>query len=236
MTIAMDRDGRGGAAGVGKGPLQVAPLARKTLQDEVFREICELILDGGIAPGQQVTIQSLADAFGVSAMPVREALKRLTAAEALTVLSGRTIGIPALSAERLDDLYRVRIEIEPPAGRWAAGRADAATLATLATQLEALHEANRQGDVKAYLRANRAYHFTIYRSSGSTVLLPIIESLWLQISPYFNLLHESGNYRTANERHAEMLEGLRKGDGPAVETALKGDIADAYRVLSGLIG
>ncbi|SMF12402.1 transcriptional regulator, GntR family [Tistlia consotensis] len=226
MTIATE----------GKGALQVAPLARKTLQDEVYREICELILDGGIAPGQQVTIQSLADAFGVSAMPVREALKRLTAAEALTVVSGRTIGIPKLSAERLDDLYRVRIEIEPLAGRWAAGRIDAATLAELRAQLAALEQANRTGDVKAYLRANRAYHFTIYRSAGSTVLLPIIESLWLQISPYFHLLQESGNYRTANQHHAAMLAGLEAGDGPAVEAAIRGDIADAYRVLAGLFG
>ncbi len=58
------------------------------------------------------TVQSLADAFGVSPMPVREALRRLTAANALTVVSGRSIGIPALSRERLTDLRNVRFEIE----------------------------------------------------------------------------------------------------------------------------
>ena len=74
---------------------------RGTLQDHVYRQLCELILNGEIAPGQLITIQALADAFGVSAMPVREALQRLTAARVLTVISSRSIGVPPLTSERL---------------------------------------------------------------------------------------------------------------------------------------
>src|SRR5689334_24973284 len=92
--------------------LKVVPLNRETLQDRIYRRVCDLILDGEIAPGQLVTIQGLADAFGVSAMPVREALQRLTTAKALTVISGRSIGIPKLSLDLLTDLRRVRLEVE----------------------------------------------------------------------------------------------------------------------------
>src|SRR5260370_35755266 len=99
--------------------LPLKPLPRATLPDEIYRRIRELILDGGIAPGELVTIQGLADAFGVSAMPVREALRQLTTERALTVVSGRSVGIPDLSAERLRDLYRVRMEIETMAAVWA---------------------------------------------------------------------------------------------------------------------
>src|ERR1700734_2582639 len=88
--------------------LPVVRLPRNTLQDHVYRQLCELILNGEIAPGQLVTIQGLADAFGVSAMPVREALQRLTAARVLTVISGRSIGILPLTGERLFDLRRGR--------------------------------------------------------------------------------------------------------------------------------
>src|ERR1700730_4011285 len=84
-----------------KPELRVMPLVRDTLHERAYRRICDLILDGGIAPGQVVTIQNLAEAFGVSTMPVREALKRLTAAGALSLLTGRSIGIPRLSLERL---------------------------------------------------------------------------------------------------------------------------------------
>src|SRR4051812_11493716 len=92
--------------------LPVMPVKRGTLQDEIYRRVCDLILDGEIAPGQLMTIQGLADAFGVSAMPVREALQRLTTAKALTVISGRSIGIPKLSLDLLTDLRRVRVWVE----------------------------------------------------------------------------------------------------------------------------
>ena len=95
-----------------RAPLPVVRVPRNTLQDHVYRQLCELILNGEIAPGQLVTIQGLADAFGVSAMPVREALQRLTAARVLTVISSRSIGVPPLSEERLLDLRRVRLEVE----------------------------------------------------------------------------------------------------------------------------
>ncbi len=60
----------------------------------------------------------LAEAFGVSPMPVREALTKLTGAGVLTVVSGRTIGIPKLTSARLEDLRRVRLEVETTAVRW----------------------------------------------------------------------------------------------------------------------
>ena len=92
--------------------LPLRPVPRETVQDHVYRQLKELILNGGIEPGRTVTIQSLADAFGVSAMPVREALHRLVAEKALTVVAGRSVGIPPLNIDRLEDLTRARIEIE----------------------------------------------------------------------------------------------------------------------------
>src|SRR5580698_2494155 len=97
----------------------VARVPKSTLQEHVYRQCCEMILSGEIAPGQLVTIQALSDAFGVSAMPVREALQRLTASRVLTVISSRSIGIPPLTGERLFDLRRVRLELESLAAIWA---------------------------------------------------------------------------------------------------------------------
>ncbi|PSJ64305.1 GntR family transcriptional regulator [Kumtagia ephedrae] len=213
----------------------VVPLTRDTLQDRVFENITELILDGSLVPGEMVTVQSLASAFGVSPMPVREALRRLMAANALTVVSGRSIGIPKLSRERLTDLRNVRFEIEAIAAAWAAERRTEADIEVCAKQFEKLDAANAEGNVKAYLRANYAFHFAIYRAAGSDNLLKIIENLWLQISPFFNMLHGSGNYSTANTHHKEMLEALRGRDADAIRRAVRADIDAAYHVLEGLL-
>ncbi|RVA53274.1 GntR family transcriptional regulator, partial [Mesorhizobium sp. M7A.F.Ca.US.001.01.1.1] len=127
--------------------VEIIPLSKETLQDRVYNQVTELILDGSIVPGEMVTVQSLADAFGVSPMPVREALRRLTAANALTVVSGRSIGIPALSRERLTDLRNVRFEIEAIAAGWASQNRSEADLAIFARDLDSLERANGADDV-----------------------------------------------------------------------------------------
>lgn len=219
----------------GAGGIRRVRVPRETMQDRVHRLLSDMILDGEIAPGQLVTIQGLAEAFGVSAMPVREAMKRLTAANALTVVSGRTIGIPPLSRERLDDLRRVRTEVECCAVAWAAGRIGKAEIAALERELANLEAANAAGDTRGFLRANRAFHFVLYRAAGSPVMLGVIETLWLQISPYFHLLHGSGNWADANREHGEMLAASRAGDAERLKAAVRADITGAYEELARLL-
>lgn len=211
--------------------LKVVPLDRETLQERVYRQLCNLILDGEIIPGQLVTIQGMADAFGVSHMPVREALKRLASANVLTVVSGRSIGIPPLSRERLMDLYAVRIEVESLAGAWAAKHISPEDLKILQVECRELKKSGATEDVQAYLRANRAFHFSIYRAAEFESLLSIIENLWLQIGPYLNLLRGSGNYTVANKHHQAMVDCLAARNENGVRDALRADIEAAYHVL-----
>ncbi len=215
--------------------LPVVPLARDTLQDGIFRQLSDMILDGEIIPGQRVKIQELANAFGVSTMPVREALKRLTEANALTVISGRSIGIPPLSSERLKDLRRVRKQIEGITAEWAVDMIDDLAVVTLTRKLEDMKQAASKSDVKGYLRANRAFHFEIYQASGSKTMMAIIENLWLQISPYFNLLHESGNYAESNQEHEAILNAILDGNKPALRNAVHADIDGSFKVLLELL-
>ena len=98
-----------------------------------------------------------------------------------------------------------------------------------------MEEAVRRGENKQYLRWNRAFHFGIYGAARSEALLAIIETLWLQISPYFHLLHASGNYLRANKQHELMLDRLRARDAGAVSRALRDDIEAAYQVLASLL-
>ena len=92
--------------------------------------------------------------------------------------------------------------------------------------------ATAKGDTKAYLQANRQFHFAVYRSGQSVALNNLIEILWLQISPYFNLLRESGNYTSANQHHRRIVQALSKGDAESARAGIVGDIEDAYSVLS----
>jgi DNA-binding GntR family transcriptional regulator len=223
------------AGAVDQADIRSAPIERDTLQERVYNRLANLILDGGVPPGKLITIQSLAEAFGVSAMPVREALKRLTASNALTVVSGRSIGVPPITLERFTDLRNVRREIEGAATEWAAERIDAQSLASLERDLIRMDKAIASGETSAYLRANRSFHFTIYRASGSPVSVALIESLWLQIGPYFNLLQGSGNYVSANSSHRMAAEALKRGDTASAKAAIRADIDRAFDVLAAIL-
>ncbi len=219
----------------GAASIRSRPAPRETLQDYVYRQVRELILNGEIEPGQTITMQALATAFSVSHMPVREALHRLTAERALAVVAGRSIGIPPLSIDRLEDLRRVRKEVEGLAAAWAAGRVGPQTLDELDHVHQVLDTAVATNDVRAYLRANRELHFTVYRAAGSPTLTAVIEPLWLQISPYFNLLHASGNYVEANRCHRELIGALGRGDGEAARLAIVSDIEASTLALRPLL-
>ena len=75
----------------------IMPVRRENLQVAVYRQICYLILQGDVQPGQSLTVATLAKALDVSPMPVRDALSRLTHAGVLTTVSGRTLRVPRLS-------------------------------------------------------------------------------------------------------------------------------------------
>lgn len=211
------------------------PVDRETIQDRVYRQIKDMILDGEIEPGQTVTIHGLSDAFQVSTMPVREALRRLMAEQALMVVSGRSVGIPPLTPERLEDLRRVRREVEGVAAAWASENMTPDTISHLSDLVEEMEMAAATSDGAKYVPANHRFHFNIYGLAGSATLLSIIETLWLQISPYFHVLRTSDNWHSANSAHREILDALRKRDGRRAMIALWQDIDDAAKTLATLL-
>ncbi|MCB2402362.1 MULTISPECIES: GntR family transcriptional regulator [Rhizobium] len=211
----------------------VLPLRRETLEDGVYRRLCELILKGGIVPGESITVASLAEAFEVSPMPVRNALTRLTSAGALTVISGRTIGIPKLTRERLAEVMRVRLTVEPAAAAWAAEKVTTVDLKPLSTKFQALVDNEKGGYSKIYLQANYDFHFEIYRLAGSSIMMNIIETLWLQIAPYFHLLTTYNDFQISQRHHEGIFRGIETNQPDRAHEAMHGDIADAFEVLKG---
>ena len=213
----------------------VAPVKRETLQSLVHQRLCNLILEGELAPGESVTVASLAEALDVSPMPVRNAISRLMALGALTTVSGRSIGVPRLDVDELADLRRVRLEIEAAAVRWAAANVDGAFLESLDRILGEMEAAEKADRVKNFIRSNYDFHFTIYRQADSPLMLEIISNIWLRINPHFHLLHRHGHYRVSNRQHRKLMEALRNRDGDGAVAALHEDIEGAYEVIFGTL-
>jgi DNA-binding GntR family transcriptional regulator len=210
----------------------IKPVRRATLQTAVYEQLCELILGGNLAPGESITVASIAKAFDVSPMPVREAITRLMASGALTVVSGRSIGVPQLDRSVFTDLRNVRLEIEAVALRWAIKNATEAFHQDLHDKLDAMVLAEQKGEVAGFIRANYGFHFAIYRQANSPVLLETISNLWLRINPYFHLLQQTGHYKISNDQHREIVEGIVSKDELRAVEALNDDINSAYNTMA----
>jgi DNA-binding GntR family transcriptional regulator len=213
--------------------LGLARIDRETVQERVYGVLRDRLMRGGFEPGQKLKIAELATALGTSAMPVREALNRLAAERAIESLPNRSVRVPALSKGALQDLMETRFAVEGLAVARAAANMNAATLEQLRELIAAQSETDAEHISEASARQNRAFHFTIYRQSGSTVLLPIIESLWLQFGPYLRVASErfDGREGRGTNFHVEIVEALARHDGKAARAALEHDIGRAFELV-----
>lgn len=216
----------------GAAMLDMPKLQRNTLNDEVYDQLKQAIIAGTILPGSTMTIRSLAASFGISPMPVREALRRLVAEHVLVMLPNRSVALPVLTRARFRELTRIRTSLEGLAAEEAAARIDRRTIETMADINERMERkgAPRQSD---YLVLNREFHFALYHSAGLPTLLSIIESLWLQAGPLLNIqqrVYSEAN-RTVQAHHRVLLKALRRGDAGAARAAIVSDIEEAAEII-----
>jgi DNA-binding GntR family transcriptional regulator len=207
-------------------------LSRSTLNEEVYEELKQALISGKIAPGSTMTIRSLAQSFGISIMPVREALRRLVAEHVLVLLPNRSVALPVFTAERFHEITCIRIALEGLAAEEGAKRITAADTARVA-RMTALMETNAKAPPADVLEWNREFHFTLYRASGMPTLAKMIESLWLQVGPLLNLQQQvfAEQKISVYVHHHRALAGLIAKNPGEVRAAIVADIEDAAKII-----
>jgi DNA-binding GntR family transcriptional regulator len=213
--------------------LPVRRLQRATLNEEVYAELKRAIMAGEIEPGRSMTIRGVAAAFGVSLMPVREALTRLVAERALTLLPNRSVAVPVLDQARFREVTRIRLALEPMAAAEGATRLSPAQVEAIAAWNERMEEPATARSAHA-LELNRQIHFTLYAAAGMPTLMGMIESLWLQIGPLLRLHMKklaAAEGRADLVHHRAAITALRHGDAGAASAAIRADIEDAARTI-----
>lgn len=197
----------------------------QSLPEIISDQLRKDISRGLYKPGP-VRIRELADRFGVSPMPVREALRRLEAEGLISFKPNRQIRINALSAAEVDEVFQIRAELEPFALRRAATRLqkDEQTLRELDDLLERMD--GTMDDPDAWRTMNEQFHSALHRGSEMPRLEAILSSLWANIEPYIRLyLRTSANVQLAQQQHHAMLDHVRAGDGEAAAAVLLEHIA-----------
>jgi DNA-binding GntR family transcriptional regulator len=212
---------------------EVGSLSHETLGERVTGELRELLIAGRLAPGEKLSLRRVAEALGVSMMPVREAVSRLAADKALEVLPGRAVRVPVLTLAQFCELTRIRLVVEGFAVEEAARIVTPVQIDAIERHEAAFREAAKADppDTAGAVAANRHLHFVLYEAAGMPSLIEMIERLWLKAGPVLNLdmRHEPRRLDggSAVVAHAALIAALRQHDPAAARAALEEDIRAA---------
>ena len=189
-----------------------------TAQDVVLDALRNEILSGALQPGDQVVQETVAERYGVSRVPVREALRMLEAEGQVVYHPHRGYFVAELSVPDLLEVYRLRELLEAEAIRTAVPRLTDSEVSAIAALLEQVTAASEAGDVMALTAANRRFHFAIFEESDLPRLTRLLQQLWDATDAYRALyFHHEANRRRVAREHARMMTALRKRDADALE-------------------
>ena len=197
---------------VGGGP-RGTKLENLTLWQRVHEHLRQEILENRLAPGSELSEVALAQELGVSRGPVREAIGRLASEGLVTIRPRRGAVVTALSAQEFLSAYQLREALETLAIRLAVPRLAPAEIDALQDLVDEQVRNADEHDVKAFFRANAAFHATFVDACGNAMLQEAINRLLGQMGRYqMRSVALRGSLRRSIDEHTAILEAVRSGD------------------------
>jgi DNA-binding GntR family transcriptional regulator len=199
---------------------------------EPHRDAYELILDaidqGLYKPGDRLVESELADRFGVSRTPIREALQRLETQSLLT-RDGRSLIVASLDHAQMAELYAVRQELEGLAAKLAAKHAADEEIHVLREMVEA--DRALLADPEALARANRRFHHQIHLASHNRFLVQQLDLVYRSMALMARTsLAAAGRGEKALDEHGAIVDAIADRDGVRAAQALKDHLSIAFVV------
>ena len=196
------------------------------MQKDAYMLILEAIDGGVFRPGDRLVESDLAERFGVSRTPVREALQRLET-QSMLARDGRSLIVASLDHNQLAELYVVRAELEGLAARLAAKHATPEEIRVLRGMVE--DDRALLGDPDAMSRANRRFHKQIHLASHNRYLVQQLDLVHRSMALLATTsLAAVGRSAAAMAEHDAIVRAIEAGDGEAAQAALRAHISKAF--------
>jgi DNA-binding GntR family transcriptional regulator len=198
--------------------------AHGTMSTRIAEQLRSAILQGEYPPGARIRQEDVAQRYGASRVPVREAFRTLEADGLVTLAANVGARVSRLSLVECDEVYLTRERVEPLLLRYALPHFDDATfdrLDELAARMQ------RSEDVEEFLLLDREFHLGSYAVANTAVLGDLVNRLWNTTQHYrraFTLLLDEHSARIVHDEHHMLAAALREGDPDGAERVLAGHI------------
>ena len=193
-----------------------------TIAAQIYRALAEDIIGGALAPGQKLEEKVLAERYGVSRTPIREALRELGARGLIELVPRRGGIVARIGLDELADMLEAECELEALCARLAAQRMTAVEK----KQLERIHEASNalvaRGEESGYLALNQEFHDLVCAGTHSKTIGRIVRTLRDRLAPFRQA--QAGVERRlalSHEEHAAIVRAILGADPDAAYEAMR---------------
>jgi DNA-binding GntR family transcriptional regulator len=195
-------------------------------QKDAYALVLEAIDRGEYRPGDRLVEAELADRFGVSRTPIREALQRLET-QGLLARDGRSLMVASLDHDQLGELYVLRAELEGLAARLAAQHAEPEEIRVLWEMVR--RDRDLVGSPGQLARANKRFHRQIHLASHNRYLIQQLEMVHrsMVLLSTTTLAAEGRGVQALGE-HEEIVRAIEARQGEAAEAAIRAHISQAF--------
>lgn len=194
----------------------------KTRAEAIREELADDIARGRIAPGVALEEVGLANRFGVSRTPIREAIRQLEAIGFAEARPRRGAVVARITQQRLDEMFAVMAEMEGLCARLAAAHMSAPDRVELRRIHAETRKATEAGDIEAYNRLNTDFHALIYAGTHNSYLEEIAANVRLRVAPYRRAqFWSAGRLDLSYREHDAVVEAILAEDPDAAAAAMK---------------
>lgn len=194
--------------------------------------IRQAVIDGRVAPGQRLKEEELAQQFGLSRTPIREALLVLQTEGLLEAAPNRGATVRSYDAAELEEMYDLRALLEGHAARRAASRVTAEQLAELRASCDRFSGLLGGDDLQALVTENNLFHGVILDAAGSERLAGMVRKVVALPLVYKSYVWYSPAQASASlHSHLQLVTALEQGDGARAELVMREHVFEARDVL-----
>ncbi|MES3107288.1 GntR family transcriptional regulator [Sphingomonas aurantiaca] len=206
------------------------------LSDRIRNALTDAISSGELAPGTTLDEQQLADRYGASRTPVREALRQLATSGMVEVRPRRGVIVRHVTAEEVMDMFETMAEIEAVCVRLATYRITPLERSRLLRIHEASEAAVEAGDVDAYDALNREFHEAIYRAAHNDFLADQAIAVRTRLNAFRRMqLRQDRRLVTSRAEHDAVMRAIAEGDGDEAARRMRAHMLNAASALDSYI-
>jgi DNA-binding GntR family transcriptional regulator len=198
-----------------------------TLKNQAYTELRHSIIMGHRLPGERIDVRQIAQHYGTSITPIREALQMLSHEELVTIRPHSSYLVTQLTLKQLRDLFQVREILELAAVKGAARQITPEQL----EELENVYSGYTGDDDESYARytaENRRFHCLIAQASGNQELANMLGHLHDRLARFMVLCHAG---ETMQRSHARIIEALRSQDVSEARRAMSDELANTHQIV-----